>query len=381
MRVRELAILCLLVWLPSGARSNDSAFGSFGSDLFPVEESRVAMESEHIRLTWNEAIESETSTVQGDVRGWTVDARYVFRNLSSEAVSVQMGFPEMLCVYSSSDECVGNGGRFQGLATSVRGHPIQHREEQTGGTVAEELDLGRVHLFSVDFEPGERVEVVHRYHVAAFFLTDYEYSLLYLTRTGAYWAGNIGEARFTVRVPTRPWSVAWRQGFEFVSETVATSEEGMPFVELEFLARDWDASSNFAAAFGQPFMAYEPEAHEGWARGFPVMNALVPSPDGGSPVVDGWSTELLHKVLHHLEAHQGQRFRSELLNALHFRDERTVEEVGGNVVLHGGFRTVGHRPAVNWRDMPISSREQELRRAILQEIRTRAQVGTVSEPT
>ena len=76
--------VCFLTSSPN-AFANDSTFGGAGGTLAPLKETRIRMASEHITL------EARASDI------WTVQAEYVFENLTSESVTVQMGF-ELGCM-------------------------------------------------------------------------------------------------------------------------------------------------------------------------------------------------------------------------------------------------------------------------------------------
>ena len=110
---------------------------------------------------------------------------------------LQVGFPELGCM---GDCDTDHPFTMNGLSTEVRGKPIYHR---TGRIKPENKPvwaprLGLIHLFDVHFKPHEKVEVVHRYRHASSMSVD-GMSVTYLTRTGAFWNGPIGQARFTIR--------------------------------------------------------------------------------------------------------------------------------------------------------------------------------------
>src|SRR5688572_25989156 len=78
----KLALAVLLA--AASAAANDFSVGGSGADLVPLSETRVSMRAEDIRIVFVE-------------RHWRITADYVFVNPTTTAVTLQIGFPEILC--------------------------------------------------------------------------------------------------------------------------------------------------------------------------------------------------------------------------------------------------------------------------------------------
>jgi hypothetical protein len=226
--------------------ANDMAFGGAGADLVPLAENRVQMVSEDI-LIERRALGGYQILGEGD---WRVLATYRFRNLTSESVDVQIGFPEPACPEDSDCDFTG----FTAMTTTVRSEPV----ELTVGTVdpgqswAEHI--GRVYLFAVRFAPHETVEVIHRYHHGLSEYVNGGEDLTYLTRTGAQWAGSIENARFRIRLPFRPWGLSLGEwGTQLVKFTEQRVDEA-PQIEFHFQWTHWEPRQDlkFTIGPGQP---------------------------------------------------------------------------------------------------------------------------------
>ena len=116
-------LIAVLFWV-SPTFANDATFGGAGGALAPLKETRIRMASEDILL---EALDNDY---------WSVTASYVFENTTSKTVVVQLGFPELGCM---GDCDMGHPFTMNGLVTTVRGRPVNHR---TGRINREETGLG-----------------------------------------------------------------------------------------------------------------------------------------------------------------------------------------------------------------------------------------------
>jgi MYXO-CTERM domain-containing protein len=178
---------------------------------------------------------------------WRIQATYRFVNPTSERVALQMGFPEVRCDAGEGD-CVGRGGEFRNMRTTVRGDVIRHRFGEVTRH-PEWPELGRVFLYDVEFAPNETVEIVHRYvHDRTFVAAGFVEELHYLTRTGASWNGPIGEAEFIVRVPYVPRGVVAHRDYPLERRLIRDS--GVPRgVSLRALVRDLRPTNDFTVLF------------------------------------------------------------------------------------------------------------------------------------
>lgn len=224
------------------AQANDATWGGDGADLVPIKEKRIRMAAEDILL--------EQTFTSGQGHRWQVVARYTFENPTDEAITVKMGFPERFC--DEEQECSGPHKRFTfwDMKTTVDGKPVKvevgkvSKKEETWAP-----QLGRVHLFEVAFAPKSTVEVEHRYYHGASGSFMGDQNLTYITKTGSLWNGPIGKARFTVRVPERPWGFTFPQEYGLKSYTTqqvepaegaAAQKKGKKYVtELIFEQENW----------------------------------------------------------------------------------------------------------------------------------------------
>jgi hypothetical protein len=197
--------------------------GGSGANLMPMKTTEVSMVSEDI-------------TLQG---GWSVDARYEFRNNTDKALALQLGFPEYRCDPGDGGDCVDPASyAFEQMKTEVRGKPVPIRKGKVSREHRMGEWLGRAWLFDVNFAPRETVAVRHTYYVPGATVVDGTESIVYITRTGALWAGPIGLARFRVRLPldtrwiNEPDNVK-RKSLEFVQNAKAT------MAELVYELHDW----------------------------------------------------------------------------------------------------------------------------------------------
>jgi hypothetical protein len=247
--LRAATVAAAIGLAPGAAAANDVAFGGAGADLVPLAESRVQMLSEDIRI---ERTAPGGYRILGD-GDWRVTAIYRFRNLRSETVRVQMGFPEPAC--PEDGDCTFAG--FEDMTTTVRGA----RVDLSIGNVerrhpwAEHID--RVHVFEVTFAPAETVEVVHAYRHG---LTEYVgggEDLTYITRTGALWAGTIEDARFKIILPYRPWGISLGPWAAQLARFTETRANGQPRVELDLAWTDWEPENDLNLRFGPGFPTLE----------------------------------------------------------------------------------------------------------------------------
>lgn len=222
--MRTLLLVVFFVVIPALASANDSSFGGRGVDLTPMRETRIRMVSEDIVLERRD-------------EAWRVEARYVFENPTDAPVTLQMGFPEAHCDHEEG-ACFGQGGRFRELRTTVRGTPVEQRDGQVAPRGEWGAMLGRVYLYDVTFAANELVEIVHTYVYDRSPSVMGE-SVYYLTRTGANWDGPIGRARFTIRLPERPWFVQYPREFRLVGVTETLVGPGRSKTEIVFEQTSW----------------------------------------------------------------------------------------------------------------------------------------------
>lgn len=296
--VHAAALLAALS-LSTPSFANDATFGGRGSDLIPLTETRVRMVSEDIVL--------ELVPVRD---AWQVLATYVFENPTDQVVRLRVGFPEERC--DPNRDCSPNAGQFQDLSTMVRGEPVEATEGQVAPSSAWGDSIGRVYLYDLEFKPHERVTVVHSYSYDRSTGNDW-WGTRYLTRTGTLWAGPIGHARFTVRLPSPALYVMYPREFRlsrFVEEARADGAGGR--TELVFEASDYRPAHDFEVVF--PSFSIEAMGPDGLCMG---MDGEMSSEELG-PVLHDWSETQLRACRNRLYALHGYPFKDAALRAEHY---------------------------------------------------------------
>lgn len=246
-----LRIALCLSSMSAPVLANDSTFGGAGADLTPLEETRVRMVSEDIQIEY---------------RGrWHVAARYVFENLTEHDVRVQVGFPEYRCQDEHQD-CANVP--FQDLRTEVDGTEIAHRR----GTLSKEHVwtpyLGVVWLYDVTFPAGREVRILHTYSVASGGNVEQSRFTSYVTRTGAMWAGTIGHARFTFRLPATAHTVIVPKGIDLRSLQLLDPDGPAPRVEVVCEQSNWKPAGDLWILFNDStHLALERLGSEALERG------------------------------------------------------------------------------------------------------------------
>lgn len=246
-----LRIALCLSSVSGSSLANDSTFGGAGADLTPLEETRVRMVSEDIQIEY---------------RGrWHVTARYVFENLTAQDVRVQVGFPEYRCQDEHQD-C--QNVPFEDLRTEVDGTEIAHRQGTLGKDHAWKPYLGVVWLYDVTFPAGKEVKILHTYSVASGGNVDQSRFTSYVTRTGAMWAGTIGHARFTFRLPATAHTVIVPKGIALKSLELVDPDGPTPHVEVLCEQTNWIPTGDLSILFNDStHLALERLGSEALERG------------------------------------------------------------------------------------------------------------------
>jgi hypothetical protein len=237
--VRGLRRLLVGVWLVAApAWANDFSFGGAGADLVPLEETRVQMVSEDIRLEYG----LDPDTNRRFREQWKVKAQYVFKNTSQKAVTLQVGFPELRC--DQEYDCPEGWNEFQNLRTLVDGVEVQHRQ----GTLSKQHEwqpfLGVIWLYQITFPAGHQVKVEHTYTVNASNNGIYSWVAGYVTRTGAKWAGTITRARFTFILPVSAHSVGPPKAIPMKSLRLIEPDGPHPHVEVVCEQTNWEPTKD-----------------------------------------------------------------------------------------------------------------------------------------
>ncbi len=297
-----LAVVCLTLSAPQSASANDASFGGSGAALVPLKETRVKMLSEDIVL----------DRTRGDDQ-WHVKATYRFKNPTAKTVKLQIGFPEQHC--DPEMDCFSEtSGVFHGLETRVRGQKVKLRKGKVGADKSWAPSLGHVHLFDVTFKGGEELEIVHTYSFDRTVGVGSEDIVFYVTRTGALWNGPIGRARFTVRLPYRPWASRPPKEYK-LKHFEEKLESGKPVSTLVFEMTKWTPSEDFEVNFDSGYLAIA-------SYDCPAIPRVLED----ASVLEGLNKEGLRRCRNLPYAKHGYAFRSKDLRE-YFYGSPTTEDV------------------------------------------------------
>jgi hypothetical protein len=191
-------IIVFAVWRP--AHSNDTVFGSVGNTLIPLQQTRISIEKEILKI-------KPTVHDRNDGRKsyfWAVDVYFEFMNPDDDRV-LQVGFvtppskgPGDEEANLSKEQVLESAkGTFASFAISVNNVPVKYRI-----VMADDLDLSGfppenvpmkkgdvVCLFDLPFKKGLNI-VTHKYDAYGESDSMFYMWLEYRLKTGALWAGN-----------------------------------------------------------------------------------------------------------------------------------------------------------------------------------------------
>ncbi len=201
MRITRNKLLALSVLLAAGlvayALANDSSFGGIGANIYPMQNTVIALEREHVTFE------------ERDERLFDVTAELTFFNPSRKAIHLQLGFPVH---FARGDEEMNLDvipgeptleGRFRVFVNDVE---TKAKLQKRKAAPNEFLPLG-VYVFAATFPPRKRTVIRHRYAFIASIngVTDLE--VPYVFQTGGNWRGNIEQAVFEyrLRAPVMPF--------------------------------------------------------------------------------------------------------------------------------------------------------------------------------
>ncbi len=257
MRVNSLIpALCLGLissFISQELQANDGAFGSAGGSLIPLKNDHVKMVSEDIVLEVKEATQDTPDYIES--LEWHVNAHYVFKNTSSDVVTVKVGFPELAC--DGDSPCPEDHPySFHDLETRVRGKKIKHTTEMLSKQKRLKKGFGeldKVHLFQVTFAPKEVIEITHTYRHTLSSSSEGR-QIDYVTRTGALWSSPIGRATFTVKLPWSHLYTSYPDEFVLKSRTEHVLEKTMAgygsMWTYVFEMKDWTPRGDLLLHFG-----------------------------------------------------------------------------------------------------------------------------------
>lgn len=307
--------------LASRLAAGDPAGCGPGRTLSPLAVVPVRLRSLEIELDLSTEAESELLDWRdGRVAAatWQVEAVHRFENLSRERVTLPVGYPEHRCEPRSD---------LPDFTITVGGRPVSTRLGRRTVGAPWAPRVGEIHVFDIELAPREVVEVVQRYQLARSGSGAGTQELVrYRTRTGTgpSWAGTIGRARFTVRVPWRPWEVRFPEEYrvkEYLQELVA----GSPRTRLIFEQEDWVPTEDFS--LDMEFTSTSSslglagscglDRHELGPRQAPILRQLC-----------RLSAPELRACRHAVFAHHGRAFQSETLREAFYGQGTTPGQLG-----------------------------------------------------
>jgi hypothetical protein len=307
--------LALTSLIPA-ASANDGTWGGDGADLVPLKERRIRMAAEDIVM--------EYVPVKQYGYRWQVTANYTFENPTDETVTVTMGFPEKFCDGESDCGSPDNKHTFWDMKTSVDGKPVKMRIGKVSPREEKWApELGRVHLFDVTIAPKATASVVHTYHHGHSGSSMGDSNLSYITKTGALWNGPIGKARFTVRLPERPWGLVYPKTYNLKSYTSRKQGKGVS-TELIFEQENWTPTQDLDLYFGSPMTQESgcPQVHE------TIIGEGIKKPTlAAAQEVFGRLTDEKLRICRNMPyAHHGYAFKDEKLQQYFYTGPRAVSD-------------------------------------------------------
>ena len=225
----------LLLLVPANATANDASFSFVGGNPRLLNETSVAMVSEHLVFRYRAAAtQPGTSGGRCDEfggvepeweerhrlcptgwycyadglchrgRGWTAELTYVFENRGDEARDLVVGLPFRLPNPADEEgDWFGPtvGDEIEGFVTLLNGQPAPV-ERVDREVYEDDISFNRVYATLVHFEPGQTHQLVHRYEsFVSIGSAGGGSSYRYMLRTGRGWAGPIGSVRIDFQLP------------------------------------------------------------------------------------------------------------------------------------------------------------------------------------
>lgn len=183
--------LGLFLLLPGVALGDGASFtpGSHGAGLVPINENRIQMVDEEVRVDASTAETFRYPYFSDDQVPYQVFCRFHLKNLKPEKVDILMGFPF---------ETQQGAGEVQ-FKASLDGAGVQTvRQDSISG-------YSFAYTWKVSLGPlqDKNVYCFYRAYWSAMSGRGEEYSLSYITHTGGLWAGTIEKADFYIKLPEK----------------------------------------------------------------------------------------------------------------------------------------------------------------------------------
>lgn len=178
--------------LPSIVLANGAAFipGRDGAGIIPIQENRIQMVEEEVRIDASAAEPFESSGLPGEQSKYLVFCRFSLKNLKNAKVPILMGFP--------FKDGQGEEVLFKASVDGVD-VPVAKKDSVAG--------YGFAYTWKVSFDRLQEKTILCTYQgLWSASLMDgigEKYTLTYITHTGRLWAGAIKKADFYVRLSNK----------------------------------------------------------------------------------------------------------------------------------------------------------------------------------
>ncbi len=172
-------LLALALSIPATASANDVTFTDQGGELIPVSNDQIRLMDENVTIEgW---VGSNKSLIHEEhLDGWRITLTLRFKNESKEQQRVQMGFPlpkrrpfkpdyrdflDLPVLSFPPKDREPNNWLIYDFETKVKGEPISARDVKLKSEIPVDMLAPSVDakIFEVTFNPGEEIEVSHRY--------------------------------------------------------------------------------------------------------------------------------------------------------------------------------------------------------------------------
>ena len=185
-----LKILSLILFLAGIAAGDSSTMWIFpdGRGAMPIETDQITMEAESVSIV------PTGNMLNYDVPEMNVTCIFYLRNLTDQPLDVSVGFP-------FEDSEVPDWVHFRALSDDEE-YEINFESGVANGE--DSLVFWPLSAcWEMHFEPGETVRLVNTYNAGwnYYWYDNYTASFTYIVRSGALWAGRIGDAVVSITMP------------------------------------------------------------------------------------------------------------------------------------------------------------------------------------
>jgi hypothetical protein len=235
MNLLKTCLTVAVIVYISAAFANDASFYGDGATVFEFKEDRVSMVRESIVIHYDESAGDPS-------RQWLARCEFTFRNDTSEAVEVQMGFPD----WNALDPDESEPGVVRDFEVQVAGDRVNairkiiaRDESPRTGSALGDLGYDAAYTWQVRFAPGQSIVVRNRYRIGGLATNgpfsacvsdekpsdlegiwwrraaaetggwDFENGacrrITYLVTTGRTWGRPIAEAEIAIQIPPDAW--------------------------------------------------------------------------------------------------------------------------------------------------------------------------------